>query len=107
MMTHDAHPLFPYPAGFGTPGRRPEIASRAAQTLGIKWRGSMKRGLEATARTLVATRNTAELPAIQSANLQRAGARGAARSAMTTDQIAALTADLPRRRPALGAAGSQ
>ncbi|MEL6063931.1 MULTISPECIES: TIGR01841 family phasin [unclassified Methylobacterium] len=107
MPTRDALPPFPYPAGFGTPWRRLGVAGRAAQTLGIEWADSLKQGLDdiaATAGTLAASRNPAEILAIQSAYLQRAGARLSARSAVTADLITALTADLLRPPPAPPAA---
>jgi len=99
MPTRDAHPSFPYPAGFGAPWRRLGIAGRTAQSLGIAWADSTKQGLDdcaTTARALAASRNPAEILAIQLAYLQRAGERWAAHSAVTADQIAALTADLLR-----------
>ncbi|MCJ2090136.1 phasin family protein [Methylobacterium sp. E-005] len=99
MTTRDAHPSYPYPAGFGSPWRRLGVAGRIAQTLGIEWGDSTKQGLDdlaATARALAASRGPAEILAIQCAYLQRAGERWAARSAMTADQIAGLAADLLR-----------
>ncbi|MCJ2073901.1 phasin family protein [Methylobacterium sp. J-030] len=99
MQTRDAHPFPRNPIGFGAPWRRLGITGRAAQTLGIEWSDSIKRGLDdlaATAGTLAAARNPAEILAVQAAYLQRAGARLSARSAVTTDLITALAADLLR-----------
>jgi hypothetical protein len=103
MQTRDAHPPFAYPAGFGAPWRRLGVAGRAARTLGIEWADSFEQGLDdrgVTAKVLAATRNPAEILAIQSAYLQRAGERWAARSTATADQIAALAGDLLRPPPA-------
>lgn len=107
MLTRDAPSPFPYPAGFGAPWWRLGVAGRAAQTLGIEWADSLKQSLDdvtATAGTLAACRNPAEVLAIQSAYLQRAGARLSARSTVTADLIAALAADLLRPPPAPPAA---
>ena len=103
MQTRDAHPFLPIPAGFRAPWRRLGVAGRTAQTLGIEWADSTKQGLDdlaATAKALAAARNPAEILAIQSAYLQRAGARWAARSSVAADQFAALAADLLRPMPA-------
>ena len=99
MLTRDALSPFPYAAGFGAPWRRLGVAGRTAQTLGIEWADSIKQGLDdlaATAKALAASRNPADVLTLQSAYLQRAGARLSARSAVTADQIAALAGDLLR-----------
>jgi hypothetical protein len=103
MQSPPALPLSPAPLGFGTPLRRFGIASRAAQTLGIEWADSARKGLDdlaATWRALAAARSPGEILAVQTAYLHRAGGRVAARSAAAGDVMLGLTGDLLRPKGA-------
>ena len=110
MQRPMAFPLYPGLPGFGTPLRRFGNATRATQTLGIEWLDAAKKAaddLGATWAALAAARSPAEVLAIQTAYLHRAGERIAARSALAGNAVLGLTGDLlPAKRPSGEAAGS-
>ncbi|MCJ2137206.1 phasin family protein [Methylobacterium sp. J-026] len=99
MQTRNPHPSFPVPPGFGTPLRRFGAVSRTAQSVGIEWADSARQGLDdlkATLGKLATARGPAEVLSVQSAYLQRAGARLVARTTVAADLVSALTTDLLR-----------
>jgi phasin family protein len=97
-MSYDrAIPAFPPAAGASLVLRRLGLATRTAQTLGIEWLDSAKQGLDdlaATAQRLATARNPAEVVAVQTAYLSRAGDRFTARATAASSLVATLAGDL-------------
>ncbi|MGU3666536.1 phasin family protein [Methylobacterium sp. A49B] len=97
MSNDRAFPAFPPSAGTRLALRRLGHATRTAQTLGIEWLDSARQGLDdlaATAQRLAAARNPAEVLAVQTAYLSRAGERFTARATAANSLVATLAGDL-------------
>ncbi len=106
MQRHPALPASSAIYGIGTPLQRLGIAGRTAQTLGIEYADSFKKGFDdlgGTWRALAAARSPAEIQALQTAFLNRAGERAAARFAAVGDVMLSLTD--PLLRPKAAASG--
>jgi hypothetical protein len=104
MQARHALHAFPALTGLGSALQQFGAFSRTGQTFGIAWLDDVKQSLDdvsATAGQIAASRTMADVLAVQSAYLLRAGSRFAARSTAAGDLFVNLTGDLLRSPAAI------